>query len=101
MQWCYARAGAAHDQPRSHTTSHLALRSITVNAIAPGYVPSKMSAQLDAYTGDAHAVVECIPLGRLGVPADMAGAALFLASPAGAWITGVVLPVDGGFLAKL
>jgi NAD(P)-dependent dehydrogenase (short-subunit alcohol dehydrogenase family) len=75
--------------------------SITVNAIAPGYVPSKMSAQLDAYTGDAHAVVERIPLGRLGAPADMAGAALFLSSPAGAWITGVVLPVDGGFLAKL
>jgi NAD(P)-dependent dehydrogenase (short-subunit alcohol dehydrogenase family) len=75
--------------------------SITVNAIAPGYVPSKMSAQLDAYTGEAAEVLARIPLRRLGNASDMAGAALFLASPAGAWITGVVLPVDGGFLAKL
>ncbi len=78
-----------------------ALRSITVNAIAPGYVPSKMSEQLHAYTGDAGAVVARIPLRRMGEPGDMAGAALFLASPAGAWVTGIVLPVDGGFLAKL
>ena len=83
----------AFDAPRSG--------SITVNAIAPGYVPSKMSKQLDAYTGDDAAVVARIPLGRMGVPSDMAGPALFLSSPAGAWITGVVLPVDGGYLAKL
>jgi len=79
----------------------LAGRHITCNAIAPGYVPSAMSAQLDTYTGDADEVLKKIPLGRMGAPGDMAGAALFLASPAGAWITGVVLPVDGGFLAKL
>jgi NAD(P)-dependent dehydrogenase (short-subunit alcohol dehydrogenase family) len=42
-----------------------------------------------------------IPLRRMGEPGDMAGAALFLTSPAGAWVTGIVLPVDGGFLAKL
>lgn len=75
--------------------------SITVNAIAPGYVPSKMSAQLDAYTGDAAKVAASVPLRRLGEATDMVGASLFLASNAGAWITGIVLPVDGGFLAKL
>ena len=78
-----------------------ATRHITVNAVAPGYVPSAMSAQLDAYTGDGDEVVKKIPLGRMGAPGDMAGATLFLASPAGAWVTGVILPVDGGFLARL
>ena len=77
--------------------------SITVNAIAPGYVPSRMSAQLGAYekSGDVSSITDRIPLRRMGAPGDMAGAALFLASPAGSWITGIVLPVDGGFLAKL
>lgn len=42
-----------------------------------------------------------IPLRRVGAPGDMAGAALFFASPAASWVTGIVLPVDGGFLAKL
>jgi NAD(P)-dependent dehydrogenase (short-subunit alcohol dehydrogenase family) len=71
---------------------------ITVNAIAPGIVPSRMSRQLEAYA-PSDALAAAVPLRRLGAPGDMAGAALFLASPAGAWVTGVVLPVDGGALA--
>jgi NAD(P)-dependent dehydrogenase (short-subunit alcohol dehydrogenase family) len=59
-----------------------------------------MSEQLSAYES-AEGVSARIPLRRMGAPADMAGAALYLASPAGAWVTGIVLPVDGGFLAKL
>jgi NAD(P)-dependent dehydrogenase (short-subunit alcohol dehydrogenase family) len=77
-------------------------KRITVNAIAPGYVPSRMSAGLEQYTQPgAEDKLARIPLARLGNGADMAGAALFLASPAGSWITGIVLPVDGGYLAKL
>jgi NAD(P)-dependent dehydrogenase (short-subunit alcohol dehydrogenase family) len=65
-----------------------------VNAIAPGPFESKMMhATLEAY-GDA--IAAAAPLKRIGRPSDMAGAAIFLASPAASYITGAVLPVDGG-----
>lgn len=70
---------------------------ICVNAIAPGFVPSKMSAQLSTYA-PASAIASGIPLGRMGTPEDMAGAAVYLSSRAGAWVTGHVLAVDGGSL---
>ena len=97
----YDASKAALHHPTLKLADELASRRLTVNAIAPGYVPSAMSAQLDAYTDGDNDVLKKIPLGRLGAPGDMAGAALFLASPAGAWITGVILPVDGGFMARL
>ena len=75
--------------------------AIAVNAVAPGYVPSKMSEQLGEYEESKTIARSGIPLRRKGAPGDMAGAALFLASNAGAWISGVVLRVDGGMLAKL
>jgi len=76
---------------------------VTVNVIAPGYVPTKMSKGLEKYDGGSSEdiVRERVPLGRAGTPEDVAGAVAFLASDAASWITGVVLPVDGGFLAKL
>jgi len=73
----------------------LASRHITVNAIAPGLVPSKMSNQLTKYASK-EALVSGIPLGRAGTPEDMAGVAIFLSSRAGAWVTGAIIPVDGG-----
>jgi NAD(P)-dependent dehydrogenase (short-subunit alcohol dehydrogenase family) len=75
--------------------------AITVNAIAPGYVPSRMSAQLGEYEESEKIAKSGIPLRRRGNAADMAGSALFLAGEAGAWISGVVLRVDGGMLSKL
>lgn len=60
-----------------------------------------MSAQLGAYEEAKTIADSGIPLRRRGAPGDMAGAALYLASPAGAWVTGVILPVDGGHLAKI
>lgn len=77
---------------------------ITVNAIAPGYVPSEMSKGLNQ-TGGSHEdfyaeISKHHPIGRVGSESDMGGAALFLASPASAWVTGVVIPVDGGVTAK-
>eukprot|EP01138_Halocafeteria_seosinensis_P015697 gb/GECG01016018.1/.p1 GENE.gb/GECG01016018.1/~~gb/GECG01016018.1/.p1 ORF type:complete len:279 (+),score=32.25 gb/GECG01016018.1/:1-837(+) len=68
---------------------------ITVNAIAPGFVPSKMSQQLLTYTSK-EAIESAVPLGRLGQAEDIGGAALYLSSKAGAWVTGAILPVDGG-----
>lgn len=72
---------------------------ITCNAIAPGFVPTRMSKGLLTYAGE-ELIKQGIPLGRLGAEPDMGGAALYFASPAGAWVTGQILTVDGGTLAK-
>ena len=77
--------------------SHLAERNITANAIAPGPFPSKMTAGIAQTMGEE--IRKHVPLKRWGEPADMAGAAIFLASRAAAYISGVVLPVDGGIVA--
>jgi NAD(P)-dependent dehydrogenase (short-subunit alcohol dehydrogenase family) len=69
-------------------------RGITVNAIAPGPFESKMMAETLRRFGDQ--IAAAAPLRRIGQPEDMAGAALYLASRAGAYVTGAVLPVDGG-----
>ncbi len=69
-------------------------RHITVNAIAPGPFESKMMAATLKSFGDA--IAASAPLRRIGRPDDMAGAAVFLSSRAGAYVTGAVLPVDGG-----
>ncbi|HEX9064274.1 MAG TPA: SDR family oxidoreductase [Streptosporangiaceae bacterium] len=69
-------------------------RHVTVNAIAPGPFESKMMAATLTSFGDA--IAGSAPLRRIGRPDDMAGAAIFLASRAGSYVTGAVLPVDGG-----
>ncbi len=72
---------------------------ITVNAIAPGYIYTQLTKPRfdDPETRDW--IMSRIPAGRHGEPADIAGAAVFLASPAAAYVTGIVVPVDGGWLA--
>lgn len=72
----------------------LAPRGITVNAVAPGPFESKMMAVTLERFKDA--IVASCPLGRIGEPDDMAGVAIYLASRAGAYVTGAVIPVDGG-----
>jgi len=74
--------------------SHLAARNITVNAIAPGPFPSKMMAHTLKNFGEK--IRRGVPLKRIGQAEDMAGAAIFLASRAASYITGVIIPVDGG-----
>ena len=70
---------------------------IRVNTIAPGLVPSKMTKGIEVASGMALSELSAgIPLERYGHATDMAGAAIFLASNASAWITGAVLVVDGG-----
>ena len=80
-----------------HLTRVLARKlapAITVNAIAPGPFESKMMAETLRTFGDA--IKKSCPLGRIGEPSDMAGVAIYLASKAGAYVTGAVIPVDGG-----
>ncbi|KAA1192590.1 SDR family oxidoreductase [Pseudohalioglobus sediminis] len=74
----------------------LAGKHITVNAIAPGFFPSKMTKHLVSDEGVKDMVISHIPLGRLGEPADIGGLAIFLCSTAGAYMTGTVVPVAGG-----
>jgi len=69
---------------------------IRVNALAPGYFPTEMNAPMTADPGRREALVARIPLGRAGAPDDIAGVAVFLASPAAGYVTGQVLPLDGG-----
>ena len=72
---------------------------VTANAIAPGFIRTKMTAGLAAAYG-ADKWEKVVPLGRMGEGSDIAGAAIFLSSPAAAWISGVILPVDGGILTQ-
>jgi NAD(P)-dependent dehydrogenase (short-subunit alcohol dehydrogenase family) len=90
-----ATKAAVHMLTRS-LAHQLAPEHITVNAIAPGPFESKMMAfALDDPTTRA-AIEQDVPLGRIGRPDDMAGAAIYLASRAGSFLTGAVIPVDGG-----
>ena len=77
-----------------------AARGINVNAVAPGYVATANTAALRADTGRAAEILARIPAGRWGAPEDIAGAVTFLCTPAAAYVTGAVLNVDGGWLAR-
>jgi NAD(P)-dependent dehydrogenase (short-subunit alcohol dehydrogenase family) len=72
-------------------------KGIRVNAIAPGWIETAMTQPLVEDAARRQAILERTPLGRWGQPEDIAGAALFLCSPAAAFITGTILPVDGGY----
>lgn len=91
--YSYSASKAAVHQLTRHLAKQLA-PEITVNAIAPGPFESKMMAATLAAFGDE--IAASAALQRIGRPDDMAGAALFLCSRAGSYVTGAVLPVDGG-----
>jgi NAD(P)-dependent dehydrogenase (short-subunit alcohol dehydrogenase family) len=91
--YSYSASKAAVHQLTRHLGRHLA-PEITVNAIAPGPFQSRMMRATLEAAGDA--IAKTMPLQRIGRDEDMAGAAIFLASEAAAFITGAVLPVAGG-----
>lgn len=92
--YSYSSSKAAVHHLTRVLAKELGPRHVTVNAIAPGPFPSKMMASTLAEFGDHIAAAS--PLGRIGRADDMAGAAVFLSSRAGSYVTGAVLPVDGG-----
>ena len=94
----YSASKAAVHQLTHHLAHRLAGEHITVNAIAPGPFESKMMAFALGDPGTKSAIEKSVPLGRIGRADDMAGAAIFLASRAGAYLTGTIIPVDGGIV---
>jgi NAD(P)-dependent dehydrogenase (short-subunit alcohol dehydrogenase family) len=70
---------------------------IRVNAIAPGWIETPMTAPVVADAARSRAIVDRTPMGRWGTPADLVGPALFLAGSDARFVTGTVLPVDGGY----
>ena len=77
-----------------------AASGVTVNAIAPGYIATDNTEALRADEERSRAILDRIPAGRWGSAEDLQGATVFLASPASAYVTGVTLPVDGGWMAR-
>jgi NAD(P)-dependent dehydrogenase (short-subunit alcohol dehydrogenase family) len=92
--YAYPASKAAVHMMTRHLAADLA-PDITVNAIAPGLFPSRMTA-FAFQAAPEEELAKHIPLHRAGRPTDMAGVSLFLASKAGSYVTGAVLPVDGG-----
>jgi len=80
--------------------NELAASGINVNAIAPGYMATDNTAALRADAARNQSILDRIPAGRWGEPGDLAGAVVFLASPASNYVHGITLPVDGGWLAR-
>lgn len=96
----YAASKGAVAQLTKSLSNEWAGRGIQVNAIAPGYMDTSMNKDLHADAVRYPAITARIPSGRWGTPDDLKGIAVFLASPASEYITGAVIPVDGGYLAR-
>jgi NAD(P)-dependent dehydrogenase (short-subunit alcohol dehydrogenase family) len=96
--YAYSASKAAVHHLTRVLAVQLAPKHITVNAVAPGPFESKMMAETLSRFHDA--IVATCPLGRIGSPEDMAGVAIYLASRAGAYLTGTVIPVDGGITVR-
>jgi 2-dehydro-3-deoxy-D-gluconate 5-dehydrogenase len=96
----YAAAKGGVAQLTKALANEWASRGINVNAIAPGYMVTENTAPLRADERRSRQITERIPAGRWGTPADLAGAAVFLASAASDYVNGHVLAVDGGWLAR-
>jgi NAD(P)-dependent dehydrogenase (short-subunit alcohol dehydrogenase family) len=93
--YAYSASKAALHHLSKHLADQLAPRHITVNVIAPGMFPSRMMQGTLEKHGEEK-LLEKVPLKRLTNDVDMAGAAIYLASKASSYVTGAVLPVDGG-----
>ncbi|GJJ71274.1 hypothetical protein EMPS_03624 [Entomortierella parvispora] len=96
--YAYSASKAALHQMTRVMAGHLGEKHITCNAIAPGPFESKMMAATLKNFGEQ--IVSNVPLGRIGQPEDVAATCIYLASRAGAYTTGAIIPVDGGTLVK-
>ena len=95
----YAPSKGAVKQLTQSLAADLAKDGIRVNAIAPGVIATAMSASTRADPAKLEKFLTRIPMGRVAEPEELVGAVLFLASSMSTYVTGVTIPVDGGFLA--
>ncbi|NBE85089.1 SDR family oxidoreductase [Micromonospora rubida] len=98
--YAYSATKAAVHMLTRGLAHQLAGERITVNAIAPGPFESRMMAFALEDPAARSAIEQQVPLGRIGRPEDMAGTAIYLSSRAGAYLTGAVIPVDGGITTR-
>jgi 2-deoxy-D-gluconate 3-dehydrogenase len=96
----YAASKGGVAQLTKALATELAPRGINVNAIAPGYVQTDLNRHIWSDPDRNAQVLARLPAGRWGEPSDLAGACVFLSSAASDYLHGVVLPVDGGWLAR-
>jgi 2-deoxy-D-gluconate 3-dehydrogenase len=96
----YAAAKSGVGGVTKAMANELAPKGVQVNAIAPGYISTNNTAALQSDETRNRQILERIPSGRWGKPEDIAGAAVFLAAPASDYVTGQILAVDGGWLAR-
>jgi 2-deoxy-D-gluconate 3-dehydrogenase len=96
----YAASKGAIGQLTKALANEWSSKGVNVNAIAPGYIATDNTAALRADPVRSRQILERIPAGRWGEASDIAGACVFLCSPAADYVHGVVLPVDGGWLAR-
>jgi 2-dehydro-3-deoxy-D-gluconate 5-dehydrogenase len=96
----YAASKGGIAQLTKALSNEWAGRGVTVNAIVPGYIHTDLNHELLTDSVEGPKLLARIPIGRWGAPDDMKGIAVFLASDAANYITGAVIPVDGGFLGR-
>ena len=96
----YAASKGGVAQLTKALANEWAPHGVNVNAIAPGYFRTELTAPIWRDPGRSAEIAGRLPAGRWGEPADLAGATVFLSSAASDYVHGVVLPVDGGWLAR-
>lgn len=100
MAYAYGPSKAAFNHLTRTLANEFISRNITVNAIAPGFFPSKMTAHLLKTDEMERQLAQAVPMRRLGTMEDVAGLAIYLSSRAGAYMTGNVIALDGGMLLR-
>jgi 2-deoxy-D-gluconate 3-dehydrogenase len=96
----YAASKGGVGQMTKALANEWASKGVNVNAIAPGYMATEMNIPLMEDPDRNKLIMDRVPAGRWGLPSDLVGALIFLSSPASDYINGILLPVDGGFLAR-
>ena len=96
----YAASKGAVAQVTKSMSNEWAQSGVNVNGVAPGYLNTELNTALISDPVRSRQILERIPAGRWGLPADIAGAVAFLASSAADYVSGIILPVDGGWLGR-
>lgn len=96
----YAASKGAVAQMTKSLSNEWAGQNVNVNAVAPGYLNTELNTALINDPVRSRQILERIPAGRWGLPADIAGAVAFLAAPASDYVNGIIIPIDGGWLGR-